>query len=98
MELVRGTNLGDIWYDLSEKARITVVTNLVELQSRLFSLSFPASGSLYNNKDLPAGSNKVDIPTTDPARDTCFCIGPDTRLALWHGKRLDIQVDRGPCT
>lgn len=98
MELARGTKLGDIWFDLSEKARITVVTNIVELESRLFSLTFPASGSLYHIKDLPAGFDKVDISTAESACDTRFCIGPDTRFSLWHGKRLDIQTDRGPCT
>lgn len=46
MEMIGGTNLGDIWYELSEKARIEVVRKLVELESRLFGLQFPASGSL----------------------------------------------------
>lgn len=98
MERVRGTNLGDIWFDLSEKARISVVTNLVELESRLFSLEFAAIVSLYYTKDLPAGFNKVDMSTLDSPCEARFCIGPDTRLHLWHGKRLQIQTDRGPCT
>lgn len=99
MELIRGANLGDIWFDLSEKARITVVTRLVELEleSRLFALSLPASGSLYYTKDLQARTTKVDIPMADASSDNSFCIGPDTRLALWYGKRFNIQLDRGPC-
>ncbi|KAI4609381.1 hypothetical protein J4E80_008631 [Alternaria sp. BMP 0032] len=55
MEFIRGMNLGDIWFDLPEKARITVVSKLVELESKLFALEFQASGSLYYTKDLPAG-------------------------------------------
>ncbi|KAF2126260.1 hypothetical protein P153DRAFT_347351 [Dothidotthia symphoricarpi CBS 119687] len=98
MELVRGTNLGDIWFDLSEKARIAVVTRFVELESRLFDLPLPASGSLYYIKDLPADSIKVRIPTADPSHGKDFCIGPDTRLGLWYGKRVNIQIDRGPYT
>ena len=98
MELVRGTNLGDIWFDMSEKARITIITKLVELESRLFALRFPVSGSLYYTKDLQAGSNKVDIPTAYSARESRFCIGPDTTFGLWYGKRLSLQVYRGPCT
>ncbi|KAF5854055.1 hypothetical protein GGP41_006854 [Bipolaris sorokiniana] len=39
MELAHGKNLCDIWFDLSTKARITVVTKLVESESRLFSLT-----------------------------------------------------------
>lgn len=96
MELIRGTNLGDIWFDLSEKARITVVTKLVELESRLFTLEFTASGSLYYTKDLQIGSDKIHIDSFTRNRD--FCVGPDTRLSLWHGKRADIRIDHGPCT
>ncbi|KAH7130487.1 kinase-like domain-containing protein [Dendryphion nanum] len=98
MELVRGTNLGDIWFDLSEKARITVVTKLVELESRLFALPFPASGSLYYTKDMDAEGSKINVPFTNSSPESCFCIGPDLRLNLWYGKRLEIKVDRGPYT
>ncbi|ORY14015.1 kinase-like domain-containing protein [Clohesyomyces aquaticus] len=96
MELVRGRNLGDIWFDMPEKARIAVVTKLVELETRLFSLPLPASGSLYFAKDLSEESSRVEIPITDPGNDRGFCIGPDTRHGLWYGKRLNIQTDRGP--
>ncbi|KAL5394805.1 hypothetical protein PMIN06_008576 [Paraphaeosphaeria minitans] len=98
MELVRGTNLGDIWFDLSEKARITVVTKLVELESRLFALEFPACGSLYYTKDLQAAFRQVKVPIANSTRDNDFCIGPDTRLDLWHGRRSEIEIDRGPHT
>lgn len=33
MEVVRGTPLGDIWFTMPEKARIAIVTKLVELES-----------------------------------------------------------------
>jgi len=98
MELVRGTSLGDIWFDLSGKAMITVLTKLVELESKLFSLEFPASGSLYYTKDLQAGHHKVVVSASDLGQKDQFCIGPDTRLNLWHGKRLHIETNRGPCT
>ncbi|KAF1960978.1 hypothetical protein CC80DRAFT_523199 [Byssothecium circinans] len=98
MELMRGTNLGDVWFDLPEKARIRVVKKLVELESRLFALPLPASGSLYYAKDLKVGFNKVDVPVADSAGQSRFCVGPETRLDLWYGKRLNIQTDRGPYT
>jgi hypothetical protein len=98
MELVSGINLGDVWHDLSEKARIRVVKNIVEMESRLFSLSFPASGSLFYTKDLPAEFNRIDVPIADAVPDARFCVGPDIRLGLWYGRRLDLQVDRGPRT
>lgn len=97
MELVRGSNLGDIWFDLSEKARITVVTRLVELESRLFTLPFPASGSLYYAKDLGVETEKIALLTSETSPESCFCVGPDTRLSLWYGRRSQLDVDRGPC-
>ncbi|KAI4947827.1 hypothetical protein J4E86_008343 [Alternaria arbusti] len=98
MEFIRGINLGDIWFDLPEKARITVVSKLVELESKLFALEFQASGSLYYTKDLPAGYGRSEGPIAKSARDSDFCVGPDTRLRMWHGKRGDIQIHRGPYT
>ncbi|KAI4923374.1 hypothetical protein J4E85_008411 [Alternaria conjuncta] len=98
MEFIRGTNLGDVWYNLPERARITVVAKLVELESKLFALEFPASGSLYHTKDLPDGFSKVDVPIAKFDRDGDFCIGPDTTLRMWYGKRGDIQIHRGPYT
>jgi hypothetical protein len=97
MELIRGMNLGDMWDDMPGKDRNTVITKLVELESRLFALRFPASGSLYYTKDLQAEIDRVIIPTRYPESKSQFCIGPDTAIELWYGKRLDLQVDRGPC-
>ncbi|KAI4690443.1 hypothetical protein J4E81_007597 [Alternaria sp. BMP 2799] len=98
MEFIRGTNLGDIWFDLPEKARIAVVAKLVELESKLFALEFPASGSLYYTKDLPAEFGRVESPIVKSAGEGDFCIGPDTRLRMWHGRRGDVQIHRGPYT
>ena len=25
------------------------------------------------------------------------CMGPDTRLNPWHGRRSELDIDRGPC-
>jgi len=95
MELVQGQNLGDIWYTLSERERITLVTKLVQLESRLFALRFPASGSLYYYDDLPDQDYRVIVPSPSSTRH--FCIGPDTSLGLWYGKRFGLSVERGPC-
>jgi len=94
MELIRGTNLGDIWFSPGEKARITAVTKLVELEARLFALRFAASGSLYYAKDLEATYDRVDLDIEGCAGNDRLCVGPDTRLRLWYRKRLHIQTDR----
>ena len=81
MELVKGTNLGDIWFVLSERARTTVVTKLVELESRSFALKLPGSGSMYYTKHLEDEYRKIEVPVTDTVQNGEFFIGPDTRLS-----------------
>ncbi|RDW93613.1 uncharacterized protein DSM5745_00935 [Aspergillus mulundensis] len=94
MELMPGHNLGDIWFDLTEKQRSRLLTQLVQVESRLFALRFPASGSLYYCSDLPEHTKViVASPTTSAGR---FCIGPETSLGLVYGRRSSLQVDRGP--
>lgn len=70
---------------------------LVELEARLFSLRFQASGSIYYTRDLDAATDKVEIDAGSSSSDGSFCIGPDTTLALWFGKRLSLDTFRGPC-
>ena len=59
----------------------------------MMSLPFPAGGSLYFTKDL----DKVTPGLGVPLKDTRFCVGPDTKLALWYGRRTELDVYRGPC-
>lgn len=95
MELVQGKTLGDVWYTLSEQARRTIVTKLVHLESRLFGLRFPASGSLYYCDDLPDQGNQIVVPS--PVSTRSLCVGPNTTFGLWYRRRLSLSVERGPC-
>ena len=97
MEVNAGTNLGDIWFELGETARTTIVRRLVALEAILFSLRLPASGSIYYSRDLDASSDKVEINAGSSSSNGPFCVGPDTTLALWFGNRLSLDVYRGPC-
>lgn len=90
--------MGDIWFSLGEKARITAVTKLVELEAQLFALRFPASGSLYYARDLEPTCDRVKLDIEGSAGNDSLCVGPDTRLRLWYRKRGNIQTNRGPCT
>ncbi|KAK8229524.1 kinase-like domain-containing protein [Phyllosticta capitalensis] len=95
MERVPGKCLGDIWYSGSvpQEDKIRIVKQLVELESRMFGLRFPASGSLYYSNDVEDG---VKLDYTNPHARGSFCIGPDTDRALWWGRRSDLAVDCGP--
>ncbi|KAK4544251.1 hypothetical protein LTR36_004461 [Oleoguttula mirabilis] len=69
MEKVSGRTLGDQWYDLSEKERIRVLSDIVAIEAKLFAIDLPASGSVYYERDLPEGVARVPINTEDSPAD-----------------------------
>ena len=93
MQFVRGSKLSDIWPSLGEQEVISVVHQLTQLESSMMSLSFPAGGSLYFTKDLEKVATGLGIPLEDER----FCIGPDTSLPLWYGRRSKLDVNRRRC-
>ena len=94
MEFMRGTKLSDVWLELGESDMVSILRQLAQLESQMMSISFPAGGSLYYAHDL----EKVAGRATIPLKDERFCVGPDTRLPMWYGRRSQLDVDRGPCT
>ncbi|PYI30386.1 kinase-like protein [Aspergillus indologenus CBS 114.80] len=92
MEKLDGTPLGDKWFSLTPKEYHQVMKQIIEWETRLMSLQFPASGSLYYSKDLSSASR---IQLADP-NATAFCIGPTAHYGWWHDKRDLLNVDRGP--
>ncbi|PPQ92084.1 hypothetical protein CVT25_008265 [Psilocybe cyanescens] len=92
MEFMRGTNLSDVWTELEEPDLDSLLGQLVELESRMMSISFPAGGSLYYTNDLEKVTGRSGIPL----KDKRFCVGPDARLHMWYGRRSQLDVDRGP--
>ena len=94
MEFIQGTNLSDTWYDLEERDIISITRQINELESKMMSITFPASGSLYYSEDLEKVSGSLGILL----KDDRFCVGPDLRIPMWFGRRLNLDVDRGPCT
>lgn len=52
MEKLCGQPIGDNWYNLSEQQRLQVLHDIVKLESKLFSIQLPASGSIYYTCDL----------------------------------------------
>ncbi|KAJ8109195.1 hypothetical protein OPT61_g7638 [Boeremia exigua] len=47
MEKLPGRPLGDAWFDLSEQQRLKVLLQIVKLETKLFAIDLPASGSIY---------------------------------------------------
>jgi hypothetical protein len=99
MEFVQGTNLSDIWFDLGEREIISISRQLAELESKMMSIAFPAGGSLYYTEDLENAAGGASQPSRPGITldDKRFCVGPDTSLSLWYGRRSQLDLDRGPC-
>ena len=96
MEKANGRDLGDIWYELSEKERLKVLSQVGKLESVLFSISLPAYGSIYHKHDLDFDTKSVDVAGGDSGAAK-FCIGPDVAQRWWFDGRGQLPVSRGPC-
>ncbi|KAJ4349361.1 uncharacterized protein N0V89_007975 [Didymosphaeria variabile] len=92
MEKLPGKPIGDAWFDLSEQERLKVLLQIVELETKLFNINLPASGSIYYARDLSPGTPKIDVPGSDEG----LCIGPYAALRWWFGERGELNIDRGP--
>lgn len=97
MEFVQGTNLSDIWFGLGEGEIISISRQLAELESKMMSIAFPAGGSLYYAQDLKNAAGSTSRPTRPgiTLENKRFCVGPDTSLRLWYGRRSQLDSDRG---
>jgi hypothetical protein len=78
MQLMQGMKLSDVWPDLEEQDLTSIPHQVVQLESQMMSISFPAGGSLYYAHDL----NKVAGRATVLLKDERFCVGPDVRLPM----------------
>ncbi|GIZ44690.1 hypothetical protein CKM354_000788100 [Cercospora kikuchii] len=96
MEYSRGQQLSSIWFDMVSEQRRKFVESLVDLECRIGAISFPASGSLFFRRDLPAGIPGIAIdPHIDETSDS-LVVGPSVAQDLWYGKRVELSIDRGP--
>ncbi|KIY65649.1 kinase-like protein [Cylindrobasidium torrendii FP15055 ss-10] len=89
MEFVKGSKLSDVWPSLDEQEIVSIVREITQMESRMMALSFPAGGSLYFTQDVKNGSGI-------PLDDARFCVGPESRMSLWYGRRGHLDAYRGP--
>ncbi|KAE8353953.1 kinase-like domain-containing protein [Aspergillus coremiiformis] len=94
-EKATGQPLGKVWDGLSVSGRLEIVDQLhgciyyeSDLQSRSCS---------YERLDILGGSTRTSsLCCTTKLPD--FAIGPSTNPGLWEGKRVSMNLDRGPWT
>lgn len=89
MERVEGESLSSRWLSLTTDEVKDVMTQIADMERKIFDLYFPAYGSLYYKKDLDGGTQ---VPIVEN-----FVIGPVSARQFWHGERSKTEIDRGPC-
>ena len=95
MEMLKGRQIGDYWYSMTEEERLKITFQIARIEGRLFSIPLPASGSIYYSHDLEPSIQKHGLPGCEES--SRFCVGPATNLKLWHRERSALSVHRGPC-
>ena len=98
MERARGRELIHTWSTMTLEERRVVVKNIVDIEKQLFSIRFPANGSLFFKDSLDPSIKSVDIPKLSGLRGSSrFCIGPSTEYLWWYQRRNELAVNHGPC-
>jgi aminoglycoside phosphotransferase (APT) family kinase protein len=90
MERVEGDSLFSRWLSLTTEEVKDMMTQIANMERKIFDFHFPAYGSLYHKKDLD--NRDTQIPMVED-----FCIGPMSARQFWHGQRSKTEIDRGPC-
>ncbi|KAJ5585478.1 kinase-like domain-containing protein, partial [Penicillium hispanicum] len=88
MERVEGESLSSRWLSLTTDEVKAIMTQIADIEKKIFDFRFPAYGSLYYKKDL---GRETQIPIVDD-----FCIGPVSARQFWHSERSKTEIDHGP--
>ncbi|KAE8399074.1 kinase-like domain-containing protein [Aspergillus pseudonomiae] len=88
MERVEGESLSSRWLSLTTDEVKDIMTQIADMERKIFDFRFPAYGSLYHKKDL---DEETQIPIVED-----FVVGPVSTRQFWHGERSKTEIDRGP--
>jgi hypothetical protein len=106
-----GEPLRKRWFDMSRRAQLSIVEQVVDLEAKLASLKFSSHGSIYLERWLYKKNlfrtrltspnqmvNKDDALTLLPERFyRQYVLGPSTDRRLYRGPRDFSKQFRGPC-
>jgi hypothetical protein len=108
-EKARGKPLGGFWYQLDTESQLGLVSQLVDLETRLASVLFSRHGCIYFKKDLDKKGLRFynldgKLMLTDGSIETFstghmdeYVLGPLTEGKFWEDGRATMDLDRGPC-
>lgn len=103
-----GHSLGSLWGGMSKSSQFGIIDQVVEIERKLASVSFPMQGCLYYTSNLKSKipdakgldtmlSKLPGLEEEDCRQMSYFAIGPSNDRKLWHGERHSMKLDRGPC-
>lgn len=90
MERVHGESLASRWLSLSTEEVKDIMTQIANIEQKLFSFEFPGYGSLYHSHDIK-GERQLPLQVGD------YCVGAVATRQFWHDERAEMELDRGPC-
>jgi hypothetical protein len=100
-EKASGKPLGSLWHQIPRKSKLNIVSQVVELEDRLASLTFDRQGCLYFRDASTNGLTADDPLITNPPIPSAMCnrftLGPVTTPELWDSEDAGLEADRGPC-
>jgi hypothetical protein len=108
-EKASGQSLGTLWYQWPIESKLSMVSQVVDLERNLASISFRKHGCIYYKTDLECKALAAeslrpqhlaiesDTTRLDPSALSKFALGPVTDARLWEGERATMALDRGPC-
>ncbi|RAH44731.1 uncharacterized protein BO95DRAFT_464731 [Aspergillus brunneoviolaceus CBS 621.78] len=98
MEEASGTQLGVIWDQLNPDKKLSIMREIVNVESKMLAVSF---GSIYSASE--AVESAVPALLTNAASSELkervrkrFSIGPTVDRSFWKKERSSMQIPRGP--
>ncbi|OJJ41995.1 hypothetical protein ASPZODRAFT_137588 [Penicilliopsis zonata CBS 506.65] len=100
-EKATGQPLGNVWANLTLAARLDVVNQVVEMEKKIASISFPKHGCIYYETDLKSRSLDYEPLCSRKATGQndqlpAFVIGPSAHPNFWEREKAAMDLDRGP--
>ncbi|KAL3482146.1 kinase-like domain-containing protein [Aspergillus californicus] len=97
-EKAPGVRLGSVWKQWPQKLKLQLITQVVDMEANLTSVTFDKHGCIYFKDDLLSFTGEAEEIHASAANNTLkgFAIGPLTTNELWNATRQNINMDRGP--
>ncbi|KAJ6060042.1 hypothetical protein N7444_002974 [Penicillium canescens] len=101
MEEASGTQLGVVWDQLSPDKKLSIMREIVTIESKMLAVSFSHFGSIYFAKDAVEGAVPALLTNGAPSElkervYRKFSIGPTVDRNFWKKERSSMQISRGP--